>query len=346
MMGGYIFTCMARFILDDLLKKDKVELERIKTAVDIYQSEDKHAFERKKFKTENFRFFGIAILTAVISLGSSYLIESFRQKNTTSENVKKEFVELKKTFLTEKDKSKQNELACALASFDNSVKDKAITNAQINFQTICNSLSKIQEQAQTISNTDTSSEVVKDALNKLNNFDKKLHDLTEQKKSATPLEQKKIVQQITQVNDEIKTVVNTVPEIKTAVNSSEKIEQNVTRIEKVNDNILQQQPESDKISKSHIAWFKEGYFLRFGEYRILLQYLDKSLGIQVEVCKDPGTGKCENPLLTKAWVKFDSPLQFSDNGHIYRINLEAIDHAGKNPFKLAAYITFETVNRK
>jgi hypothetical protein len=324
---------MARFDFDDLLKKDKAELDKIKTALEIYQSEDKYAFEKNKFKAENIRFFTIAILTAVISLGSSYLIESFRQKNTSKENIKKEFTDLKKSYLTEKDKNKQNELACALADFDNPVKDISIENA-------------LKDQTQIIANTDTSSAVVKEALVKLDNYDKELQKLTQQQKSGSAADQSKIAQQINEVNNNINKVAGNVPSIKIALQSTENIEQNVKQIETANNIIIKQQTSTENNStKSSVVWFKEGYFLQFGEYRVLLQYLDKNLGIQVEICKTSESSICQVPLRSKTWVRFGSPLQFSDNGKSYILNLEAIDHAGKNPFKLAAYVTFETLNQ-
>ncbi len=336
---------MARFDFDDLLKKDKAELDKIKTALEIYQSEDKYAFEKNKFRTENLRFFIIAILTAVISLGSSYLIESFRQNNTSKENVKKEFIDLKKSYLTEKDKNKQNELACALAEFDNSVNDKVIENALKDFKIICKSVSDIQNETQIIANTDTSSTVVKEALAKIDNYEKQLQSLTQQQKSGTAADQPKITQQIQELNNNINKVTVSVPSIKLAVQSTEKIEENVKQIETANSVISIPQNSFEKNStKSSVAWFKEGYFLQFGEYRVLLQYLDKKLGIQVEICKTNDYSSCQAPIRTKAWVKYNSPLEFSDNGKSYKVNLEAIDPAGKNPFKLAAYITFETID--
>jgi len=96
--------------------------------------------------------------------------------------------------------------------------------------------------------------------------------------------------------------------------------------------------------RSQVLSVKEGYFLRFGDHRILLQYLDKSLGAQIQICKTRDSGSCRDPLKNKEWIGLGKPLQFSDGGKQYRINLEAIDHAGKNPFTLAAYITFETLN--
>lgn len=335
---------MARFDFNDLLKKEKEELDKIKTALDIYQSEDKYAFERKKFRTENLRFFAIAIMTAVISLGSSYFIESFKQKNTNREDVKREFTDLKKSYLTA-DKEKQNDIACALAGFDNSIADNSIETARKNFVKICNSSVEIQTQTLAISNTDTTSTEVKTALNQLDHFDKQLQDLKQQTRIASAFEKNKIIQEIAIVNKKVDQVVNETPAIRSAVKSTETIEQNVKNIDAV-DYSIKQQVAGGTGQKSEVTWFKEGYFLQFGDYRVLLLYLDKQLGIQVEVCKTKSTDACPNPILTKVWIRFDKPLEFSDNGNHCRINLEAIDHAGKNPFKLAAYVTFENLNRK
>lgn len=339
---------MPRFDLDDLLQKDKAELDRIKTAMDIYQSDDKFEFERKKFRTENIRFVGIALLTAIISLGSAYLIESFKQKNASQTAVQNQFSDLRKSYLTEKDKNKQKEIACALSSLDNTFNDAAIANAQTDFKEICQSVSTIQQQAENISNTDTSSAEVKQAIAKLDTYDKELQELNQQKKAASSsVEQSRINNEIAEVKGHIDSVVAAVPEIKPAVKSTEDIEQKVKQVQKINTGIeaSQQSPGADNV-KTPVSWFKEGYFLQCNEYRILLQYLDKNLGIQVEVCKTSGSEICARPLLTKAWVKYNAPLQFSDNGKSYRINLEAIEHAGKNPFTLAAYITFETLSAK
>ncbi|MCZ4222640.1 hypothetical protein [Pedobacter rhodius] len=338
---------MARFNLEDLIQREKADLDKLKVAIEIYQSEDKYEFERRKFKTENLRFFAIAFLTAVISLGSSYFIESFKQRNTISQDIKKEFVELKKNYLTEKDRNKQNELACALANFENVLQDKTIEKAQLNFKKICSNISDIQQQTETIANTDTSSAAVKTALSKLSDYDSELQSLKQKTRIASVADKSKILNEIAKVNSNINAVVNSVPELEKAVKSSENIEKNVKQIETITTDIKDKQIQNEATSeKSSVLWFKEGYFLQFKEFRILLQYLDKDLGIQVQICKTKSTRACENPLLTKAWVKFGSPLQFSDGDQSYRINLEAIAHAGKNPFNLAAYVTFETLKQK
>jgi hypothetical protein len=335
---------MARYSYQELLQKDTAELEKIKLVQEVYQSEDKYAFERKKLNSENLRLFGIAILTAAISLGSSYLIESFKQKNNAKDTVKKDFTELRKNYFVEKDKSKRNQMACDLSGFDNAENDLSISKEMVKFKAICLSADTIQSHAKTIGETDTSSTAVKAAMTRIDNLDKRIQVLNQQKRQAPATQQKQIAEQIKEVNKQITQVVDSTPVILPAVKSSVAIEQNVTRIEAVNNSLAGQNLPNKPISKSPIAWFKPGYFLFFGEYRILLQQLNKNDGIVVEVCKTENLSKCDSPLLTNKYVRYDSPLQFTDNNHTYQINLEAIDHAGNNPFTLAAYISFETLN--
>ena len=72
--------------------------------------------------------------------------------------------------------------------------------------------------------------------------------------------------------------------------------------------------------------------------RVLLQYEDKHIGIQVQICETTSSGSCDNPIKTKQWISYDNPLTVTVGGEVYKISLETIDHAGANPFKLAAYI--------
>ncbi|MCW3102168.1 MAG: hypothetical protein JWO09_608 [Bacteroidetes bacterium] len=328
--------------LEELLQKEKAELDKMKVALEICQSEDRLAFEKRRYRTENLRFFGIAVLTSVISLGSAYFIESFKQGHAAIADVKKEFSDLHKSYLLEKEEAKKSELACALAHFD-----PAISSDVIRYKLICEASSNVQAQANMIANVDTTSVQVKSAVQKLDNYEKRLLDLNREKLAASPTEYIHLNKQIADVKSNIDKVVNEVPEIRSAAASSQSIEKNIQQIQSADESIQQTKDiGSGTGTKSNVTWFKEGYFLEFGNYRVLLQYLDKKLGIQVSVCKPDDKGACGSTLYTKQWIKFDAPFQFSDAGKSYRINLEAIDHAGNNPFTLAAYITFESLDAK
>jgi len=330
------------FNFEELKQKDQAELTRIKTALEIVQAEEKHKFERNKFRTENWRFFGIAILTALISLGSSYVIESFKQQNQNAEGVRDEFRDMKGDYRDADSKERKGELACDIAAFDNTIKDNAIARDIAEFAKLCNSYKAIIQGESQIVKVDTNAAATKKALEKLNSLDKKISQLTTQKNAAPEHEKEAIGQQIAKLNKRVEMVVDSTPSLKQAVAATSKIESEVKQIGAVSSKL--DAASSTSGTKSATVWFKEGYFLQFGEYRVLLQYLDKKLGIQVEVCKTKSTTPCQSPILTKAWVKSGNALEFSDDNHHYRINLEAIDRAGRNPFTLAAYISFETVN--
>lgn len=335
---------MKPYDLNDLLGKEKSELDKIKTAIEIHQAADKHAFEKHKFRTENLRFLGIALMTSLISLGASYLIETFKQKNANIAEVKKEFKELKFIFHNAH-VQKQHELACELAEFDNSINDSTINKGKRKFSEICQSAQDIKESSSKIAEVDTTSASAKSTIASLDAIDRELQVLKQKEKSATGTEQVKIKKEITKVNERINTLVKEDPLLKSAIASSENIEHNIRQIESASQALAEPKDQAARSgSKSPVKWFKEDYFLQFGSYRILLTKLDKSSGIQVQVCKTNGSEDCKDPLLSNTWVRYDSPLQFSDNGKDYRINLVAIDHAGKNPFTLAAYITFETLD--
>ena len=330
---------MNQFNFKDLIQMEKADLEKTKLALEIYQSEDKYNFERNKFRTENIRYIIIALMTSFISLGSAYIIEHFKQKNSTKTDLKKEFAELKKQYLIEKDKTKQTELACALAEFDNSLEDNSIKIAKSQYIKVCKSAEIIRKESDNIiQNTKNPEKLIK-AANQVDGLEKIKQNLKTKAISAPIGYKVNYNIEINKISNSIDSIINKYPSLQTASKSSKSIELQTKKIETFNQ-ALSNTP--SLFSKSEIVWFKTGYFLHFGEYRILLQYLDKNLGIQVEVCRTSGSEICVAPLLTKAWVKYNTPLQFSDNGKTFKINLESIDYAGNNPFKQAAYITFES----
>ncbi len=336
---------MSRFDYDDLIQKQKDELDKIKTAVEIYQSEDKYDFERKKFKTENFRFFSIAILTAIISLGSSYFIESFKRDSNNYQSVITNFDLLERYYQTEKDKTTKDKLACELGDFRNTIKDTKIENGKKKYDSICKMLAGLHEQKEKISNVDTNKPIIKNALTEIDKNAESIRNLQKKLLTAPTVEKNKLNEKIIEANKNIEAIVNNIQEVKDAARLTDNIEKSVRQEIKINTE-QQQEASTKNINKSEVTWFKIGYFLQFENFRITLQYLDKKLGIQVGICTTNNGSDCEKTILTKAWVEFDKPLGFTENGKSYRINLEAIDHAGKNPFTLAAYITFESITNQ
>jgi hypothetical protein len=61
------------FHYESLKKHDRQELERIKLAQEISTHHERLALEKRKLRNENTRLYVIAILTAVISFGTTYI---------------------------------------------------------------------------------------------------------------------------------------------------------------------------------------------------------------------------------------------------------------------------------
>jgi len=147
-------------------------------------------------------------------------------------------------------------------------------------------------------------------------------------------EKKLIEKKIQQLNDSIK--ASDLPvQLKNVSKTMDSINSNISQQVK----IAASAGTNSDIEKDYgVLWFKENYFLQFEDMRVLLQELDKKNGrVQIQICHT--TVKCASEnLITTKWIYYDKPLTVSVGDNNYKISLKAIDHAGHNPFKLAAYI--------
>jgi MinD-like ATPase involved in chromosome partitioning or flagellar assembly len=93
---------------------------------------------------------------------------------------------------------------------------------------------------------------------------------------------------------------------------------------------------------SNSTWFKEGYFLQFENIKVSLENLLEGSSIEVAICDQVGSDQCRSPIGGKnVIISIDHVYNFSYNNFDYVVRLDKIGKAGKNPFKQAAYITFE-----
>lgn len=183
----------------------------------------------------------------------------------------------------------------------------------------------------------------KQILSKLDDLDKQINKLQNTKKitSNNPL----VDDSIKTAESSAKTLITSSPTIESAYKITTPIPAEVikqvtkTTTDNNNDKFVE-------VKDYGVSWFKTGYFLQFGEMRVLLQYLDKSLGIQVQICETTSSAPCDNPLKTKTWISYDTPLTVTVANKKYKIALKAIDHAGYNPFNLAAFINVTEIADK
>ena len=327
---------MKRFEFDELLNKDKEELEKIKTAIDIHTYSAKQEIEKRKYTSDNLKAFGLALFTATITLGSTFIIKSFEKCANDKSDLIKEFNSLKKQIILAEGKEKVN-LCCYVANeFENTSDINEIKLFKKSCDTICLKNDIIENKKTTVALfTDDSTNLSKNksALTLLSKNEQEINSL-QLKKAIDPT--LNIDKRIQVLNNETETIIAKNPDLKKAVDATAILDDNIVTTNKI---IAETNNSLGSKNKTYSSWFKEGYFLQFDDIRILLQYLDKDIGIEVQVCNTTSSDICKQPLKNKAWIKKDKPLVFSVENKEYKIELNNIDHAGKNPFTLAAYIT-------
>jgi hypothetical protein len=328
--------------LNELLKKQKEELDKLKTATDIVQAGERFTQDKWRYRAETLRMVVMALITSALSVFTTFYLESKRSAETERKSQKEEFKLLVEKFHDANGDSIKNSVACRLANFSNTYDDPEIAIQIGDFQPVCMQKEKQdsvrKELAQALSNIKSSPANTERAQAQLGKYEQKQQELEQKKITASVEERKKLNNDIAQLNFTMDSVAKTA-NLETALKSTSQIEQSIKQIGEINKNI------TGTDSRKNTAWFKEGYFVLFSNYRILCQYLNKKDGIQVSVCNTATQADCKTTIITQAWIKYDEALLFTDGGNTYRISLDAIDHAGKNPFTLAAYITFEKLNR-
>jgi flagellin-like hook-associated protein FlgL len=324
----------------NLVKKDKAELDRLKAVLEIATFREKYEFDKRKHRMETVRLFAIALMSSVITLGTTYIFRNEDRRSSQIDKSTMELKDLKSDYASHLDPKLRKEFACQIAQIHNPQQDAYVESEKKRFQEICLTISAAQEtitaQVSTITGTDTISAENNALVKELKNLEKKINGLQIERTNAkTPAERRQVEQDLRRADEQINAIADSSAELKTAIQAAETINDNVRKqIEAVTE---------ETGGSYEVKWFKEGYFLQFGELRVLLQYLDKKLGIQVQVCHTTETTPCKSPLINKAWITYDKPLDFQYENNRYRISLKAIDRAGRNPFNLAAYIGFEKV---
>ncbi len=326
--------------LNELLEKDKEELERIKLALEVHNYNKNIEFEKRKYRTETIRIIAIAIISSVITLTSTYLFKIFDEKSEEKKASRSELSKLKIKYLETSDPVLRNKYACEIASLYNPQDDNYVNKKKKEFETICNKINQTQEVIQKEKEIITQANNIDSNIkNKLSRADKVIFELEEKKKQEGSLD-----------TNETRLLENATKEIETLADSDEPLAQAIqstntiseTKISQIKTVTLEDEKYKNRkiLNTSEVKWAKEGYFLSFQDsIRIRIQYLDSEKGIQVEICNTTAPEPCKLPVATKQWVKTDQPYIFTLKSKHYMLSLKAIDRAGKNPFTLAAFIT-------
>ena len=323
---------MNEFEYNVLLTKEKEELDKIKLALEIASFRENKQFEKKKYKSEVFRVFIIAIMSSAISIATTYFFNKEEYKNTQVKETKDALRSYKLEYDKAIDLVQKNSFACDIANLDNKQNDQYIINEILKFKNICNSSSNLN----IISNVDTNRADGKIVLSYLKKIEALNLSLS---KTENDYQKKQINDSLEITNKKISQISNISPNIKKLIESTNQINQDaIQRVNATQNHTSTPSINGDIIKQFDLQWFKEGYSLQFGNINVLCQYLDKNIGIQVKVCQTIQPYICKIQLLNQTWLKLDEPLIVSDGSFNYQISLKAIDHAGKDPITLAAFL--------
>jgi len=338
----------------ELEAKSKDELERIKLAREINSSGRSGEFWKNQVVVDIAKGVVITVIGGSVALASGWFTGYWQRQYAAQERERNEksanAIEEKKSFLrywelcaVEKDPARQVDMACDLLDLMEGMDRITVASAQRVFGVLCKERGK-RAVAQAKSDQLLSNVSSKDSTraSELAAFADSL-DWMSRQASSSKAQEKKFAAELARAKRQLDSLKQRSPALALAFDAAGESGSAASSYSAASIVARESVPNPSRTISS-VSWFKEGYFLRFGDHRILLQYLDKSLGAQIQICKTRDSGSCKDPLKNKEWIGLGKPLQFSDGGKQYRINLEAIDHAGKNPFTLAAYITFETLN--
>jgi hypothetical protein len=328
------------FEFEKLKKLDKPELDIIKLSLEIATFKSGKEFERKKFMWENIRVIALAVLTVILTaLFTSYLKQIDTDRATREKNAfyRRKLNELKGNFIETKSVKERTIIACKIVSLTDTalkINDKDFLDTVKSYRKICSSENDTQlENKITSAKTQINKLDDADAKNVLVKSDENLQ-LKKQLNLASKGEKQALNKKIAENNTFIE--AKSKGDLSNITKSIDSVSSNVIKQVKATDALL---PEKLNTTVLPVQWFKEGYYVRYDDIKIKLITESKSAGvITVKICNTPGDWNCDSDQLPLITITYNTPYSFKNNGFTYTLSLKTIDYAGKNPFKLAAYV--------
>lgn len=324
----------------ELLKTPKEELERIKLALEISSYQEDRKTARRKSWGETTRLVIMALFAAVLSLGSTYLLKVYDHDTSAMDSARSRLASLKGELASNLLDRKKDSIICLIGSIDVPGDNRKLQTAVDSFQRQCQQSQILnadnEKNRKTIKQTDkhfdqTTPEAIA-VTKKLDQDDAKLMQLQIQLNSKNAALQR----QAQTKSDELtkSSTAAAPPEIKSAVQSSADISSVAGKLD-----VATSIPNSTATEKIYpVFWVKKGYFILFDQFRVSLIDL-RNGSAQVQACYQTADGECDTIALPDEGIfNTQKTLDFKYKGTSYSLVLQKVDHAGVNPFKLAAYI--------
>lgn len=336
--------------LEAELGKLVLEKQMLQNEVDTYS--ERSTNEEKRLtanqKIERNKIWITPIITLIITLGATWIAHILKSQESRSENINeatKTLIGYKAQYDTIINDNRQKLLLTQIIALYPTYEDTSLINLQKPFRISFNKGLGINDSSKALSQIAPAQDSSKYNAIALQNINKS--DFVEiQLQNAKKKGDNKSVLILQQDLNQSKLIASKkLPDtINNAINSAGGLSTQI--LEQLKSLPASTNPQENVIKTYDISWFKVGYYLDFDNMRILLQGLDKQSGIQVQVCEVIENGNCNenNAIITNQLISYNSPLTIIVGDAAYQISLSIIDHAGTNPFKLAAYINVVKLN--
>jgi len=331
---------------------DKVLLETEKLRKDLLTYEERFDVEKKKvysdrnrFWAETVRLLGISLISGLITYFINRATEEQKKINTMQAQEHKLFSERRDKIFDNKNNEDRGNAACNLFENYKATNIENIKSDLIEVKQICDDNKVIEEDQK---NIDKKNEEIKEivgvaVIDSINKTEKEKKEIEELAKVAKGKDRIALTKKQDELENQLDSLIINNQALKPLSEATETITENIKEQALVI-NQVGSKKNNEKISQlgyPKTSWFKEGYFLIFDDMKIVLNVLSKDQ-ILFSLCASTSPVECQDKIETDFdYINFTTPLKFSRNGFDYTISLERIGSAGKNPFKKAAYLTFE-----
>jgi hypothetical protein len=280
-----------------------------------------------------------------------YLFQHYKSKKIV-DNFKAALARLDQMGISQKKDS-----ICILKDFNNPGNDPFITSVKDSLRNLCFKINQGNEfydpdlDSANSQLSELTGQIGKQphAISNLDSIDK--IELEINHKTALIKSEENAAKKSALRNDSIKlsSRLNEIISKNTLILNANKVSERINTIQKKEDSLVKTNfsliidpNNTSKIVYSNSTWFKVGYFLQFENIRVSLNSISEKGMIQVEICEMMGPGVCKSPIGDQpVRIELTNAYPFSYRSSNYMIRLDKIGKAGKNPFNLAAYITFE-----
>jgi len=330
---------------DELFAKDKAELDKLKVALDIAGFKEKQKSDRVRYRQETLRLFIIAVFSGIVTFGSTYVQKSTERK---FKKIDDQETKLQELVLSLEDNSISQQAKYVIICKISRLKvladaDTAFINSVANYEKKCEESKKFADQIDIKSTTaqrnsktiDTTRADVKARLAALEQSDKQEARLQNDAYAKTAAGQKEALAIRKQTDSLLKNGLSTLQAASDASSG-------ISGIVKQRIDLVPDKPAESIATFYPVQWFKKGYAIQVGHIYFTLLELDKrQQTIRVKACYTNTPFSCEQPLETPGYLDIRTPLLFNYGDKQYELSLKSINHAGKNPFTLAAYVVLK-----